>query len=311
MLAFTNALFLLLVIVIGRSAQRHPPRELRQVAPDGMVLVEGGVFQMGNPQDHYVYREQQPVHEVKLKSYYLGKYEVTNAEYIAFLEASAGELRVDHQDRASPLSAGLRRKEDVLVDVTIHPHPDSTLADCGIRVQEVPGGKLRFALVPGRERHPVTYVTWFGAEAYCRWKHKRGRLPTEAEWEYAARGGKTGQEDDYRYAGSDSLDPVGWYWNNAGFAPHPVGEKKPNQLGIYDLSGNLWEWVQDHWHENYDGAPTDGRAWIDRNARKDDNRVMRGGAWLYHEDQARAANRWSDVPDDRHAYKGFRCACPE
>jgi formylglycine-generating enzyme required for sulfatase activity len=110
----------------------------------------------------------------------------------------------------------------------------------------------------------VTYATWFGAGGLLPLEAQRGRLPTEAEWEYAARGGKTGQDDDYRYAGSDSLDAVGWYWDNAGFAPHPVGGKKPNQLGIYDLSGNLWEWVQDHWHENYDGAPTDGRAWIDR-----------------------------------------------
>jgi formylglycine-generating enzyme required for sulfatase activity len=303
MIEFTRVLFLLLM-TFGESAHRQPPGQVRRAAPDGMVRVEGGVFQMGNPQDHYLYRQQQPVHAVRLKNYYLGKYEVTNEEYIAFLKASAGELRVDRDDRASHLGVGLRRKADVLVDVTLNPY--ATLEHCGIRAQEVAGGTLRFVLVPGLEKHPVTYVTW-----YCRWKHKRGRLPTEAEWEYAARGGKAWQEDDYRYAGSDSLDAVGWYWDNAGFVPHRVGAKKPTHLGIYDLSGNLWEWVQDHWHDNYDGAPTDGRAWIDPDARKDNNRVLRGGAWLYHEDQARAANRWSDVPDDRHAYKGFRCACPE
>ncbi len=308
---FTRVLFLLMLIVLSGNGKQQPAGNPGNAAPEEMVRVEGGVFEMGNPQDHALYRQQQPVHAVKLNNYYLGKYEVTNEEYVAFLKASAGELRVDRDDRASHLGVGLRRKADVLVDVTLNPYPDSTLDHCGIRAQQAPDGTLRFVLVPGLEKHPVTYVTWYGAGAYCRWKHQRGRLPTEAEWEYAARGGKTGQQDGYRYAGSDSLDAVGWHWDNAGFVLHPVGTKKPNQLGIHDLSGNLWEWVQDHWHDTYDGAPTDGRAWIDPDARKDHNRVLRGGAWLYHEDQARAANRWSDVPDDRHAYKGFRCACAE
>ncbi len=77
------------------------------------------------------------------------------------------------------------------------------------------------------------------------------------------------------------------------------------------MSGNVWEWVQDHWHDTYRGAPGDNRAWIDKGVAKDENRVLRGGAWLYHQDQASATNRWSDVPDDRHAYKGFRCVCQE
>ncbi|MEL7249519.1 MAG: SUMF1/EgtB/PvdO family nonheme iron enzyme [Bacteroidota bacterium] len=80
------------------------------------------------------------------------------------------------------------------------------------------------------------------------------------QWEYAARGGKHWQDFDFKYAGSNTLDSVGWYWSNAKFKPHTVGTKHSNKLGIYDMSGNLWEWIEDHRHENYDNAPTDGSA---------------------------------------------------
>ena len=88
-----------------------------------------------------------------------------------------------------------------------------------------------------------------------------------------------------------------------------MAQKHPNTLGLFDMSGNLWEWVLDHWHENYNDAPSNGEAWIEKKSKKDMNRVLRGGSWLYHKSAAKVTYRWSDVPDDRHKYKGFKCIC--
>lgn len=124
---------------------------------------------------------------------------------------------------------------------------------------------------------PVEQVSWDEANEFIRrlnaLTQKRYRLPTEAEWEYAARSG--GREETY--AGGENLDELGWYSKNSGSKTHPVGQKNPNGLGLHDMSGNVWEWVADDWHGGYQGAPTDGKAWVDdpRVAK----RVIRGGCW--------------------------------
>ncbi|CAN0540671.1 unnamed protein product, partial [Scytosiphon promiscuus] len=104
----------------------------------------------------------------------------------------------------------------------------------------------------GFENHPVISVTWYGAIEYTKWLSEQTkqsyRLPTEAEWEYAARGGK--ESKDYMYAGSNSIDKVGWYSSNSNDETHPVGQKIGNELGIYDMSGNVWEWCND-WYGEY------------------------------------------------------------
>jgi len=101
------------------------------------------------------------------------------------------------------------------------------------------------------------------------------RLPTEAEWEYASRAGTT---TDFSFGDdSDKLCKYAWYANNSKGKTHPVGQKEPNAWGIYDIYGNVWEWVEDDWHDNYDGAPDDGRAWVDDPRGAD--RVIRGGSW--------------------------------
>lgn len=273
---------------------------------DGMIFIEGGSFKMGNPQEHhYFFKKEKPVHQVQLKSFYIGKYEVTNEAYVEFLNANIEHFTFDSVDRADDSSLGIKFERDIYADVKWE--ADSTL-QLGIKILN-DQGSITFQVIEGYENLPVTYVSWYGARAYCEWKFDGGNLPSESQWEYAARNGIFWDRLNFKYAGGNHLDSLGWYWENAGFKIHKVGQKAPNALGIHDLSGNLWEWVADHWHDNYENAPTDGTPWINHGLEKDYNRVLRGGAWLYSMNEATTTNRWSDVPDDRHDYKGFRCVC--
>ena len=155
---------------------------------------------------------------------------------------------------------------------------------------------------------PVENVSWDDIQEFLsRLNAKTGRayrLPTEAEWEYAARGGS--QSRGYKYAGSNSVDEVAWYTSNSGSKTHPVGQKKANELGLYDMSGNVYEWCADDWHDNYSGAPSTGRAWID--SPRASYRVYRGGSWDTNAQFCRVSCRDSDTPSIRNNILGFRLA---
>ena len=151
------------------------------------------------------------------------------------------------------------------------------------------------------ENCPVIEVTGYGAKAYCEWKG--GRLPTEAEWEYAARGGN--KSKGYKYPGSNSIDDVAWYLGNSNGETHPVGTKQPNELGIFDLIGNVREWCNDWYDEDYyknspknnPQGPSSGR-----------DRVLRGGSWDFDDLYCRVADRDYYNPDYSPPYGGFRLA---
>jgi formylglycine-generating enzyme required for sulfatase activity len=132
-------------------------------------------------------------------------------------------------------------------------------------------------------QNPVEQVSWNDAQAFCKKLSqiigKTYRLPTEAEWEYACRAGTTTRF----YYGNDAneLGDYAWYFRNSQQRTHPVGQKKPNNWGLYDMIGNVWEWCADTWHDSYDGAPTDGSAWIEiSNKSYKDIVVRRGGSWV-------------------------------
>ncbi len=152
---------------------------------------------------------------------------------------------------------------------------------------------------------PVDDVSWDDAQEYLRaLSAKTGkpyRLPAEAEWEYACRAGKP----DHRYCGGDDLDTLAWYDKNSDNKTHPVALKKPNAFGLYDMSGNVWEWAQDCWNANYQGAPTDGGVWSAGDCAR---RVVRGGSWISNTEYSRAANRNVDSPAFRVNSLGFRPA---
>ena len=128
-------------------------------------------------------------------------------------------------------------------------------------------------------------------------------MPSEAEWEYAARGGI--KSKGYKYAGSNNIDEVAEYEGNNDKSTKPVGGKKANELGIYDMSGNVWEWCQDKWHDSYKNALSDGSAWESGNSSK---RAHRGGSWYYYADGCRVAFRYGNAPDNRNSALGFRLA---
>ena len=125
----------------------------------------------------------------------------------------------------------------------------------------------------GEDDLPAASVTWFDARDFC--EHFGYRLPTEAEWEYAAR---AGTRTRYLFGDDESkLGEYAWYSGNSGGRLHPVGTRQPNPWGLHDMHGNVWEWVQDCWHENYNGAPADGSAW---ETDKCQQWVLRGGFLL-------------------------------
>lgn len=163
------------------------------------------------------------------------------------------------------------------------------------------------------ERRPVENVSWQDAQEFlARLSQQTGRafrLPTEAEWEYAARGGKHSQ--GYIYAGSDRLKQVGWYNENSGSETHAVGLLYDNELGLYDMSGNVWEWCQDwfskeYYAECYQQGTVDDPHGTDTGSR----RVLRGGGWFGSPVHCRCVFRSYGQPEDRNRFIGLRLALP-
>ncbi|MBK7476684.1 MAG: formylglycine-generating enzyme family protein [Haliscomenobacter sp.] len=138
---------------------------------------------------------------------------------------------------------------------------------------------------------PVVQVSWIDVQTFLKKLNTRTgktyRLPSEAEWQYAARGGHRSQ--GFTYSGGNKLNEVGWYDENSHAETKPVGLKQPNELGLYDMSGNVWEWCADVWHDNYEGAPDDGSAWT--TGGDQDLRVVRGGSWFFDDCYCRVSSR--------------------
>ena len=155
------------------------------------------------------------------------------------------------------------------------------------------------------DNRPVEYVSWNDAQDFIKKLNTKEstdkyRLPSEAEWEYAARAGSTTR---YSFGDIESrLGEYGWYEGNSGDKTHLVGQKKPNPWGLYDMHGNVWEWTQDLYNGDYKVAPADGSAWESGGS----SRIFRGGSWLYYARDCRSANRNYYIPDFRNYDLGFR-----
>ena len=251
------------------------------------VFVAGGTFVMGK--DGIGDREKPP-HLVRVSSFYMGRTEVTQAQWKEVMGNHPSEFQGD----------------DLPVESV-------TWFEC---VEFCNKLSVKDGLKPVYNKIEVKDA---GNKNECDWSANGYRLPTEAEWEYAARGGKMSK--GYIYAGSNNPDEVAWYKNNSGSKPHPVGQKKPNELGLYDMSGNVSEWCWDwHLHDGYKYCPT-----LQSNPRGPEtgtyDREKRGGGWFYralapqgakvaNPNDLRVANRGGAWPTDVKRHIGFRLVLP-
>lgn len=264
-----------------------------------MILVPGGIFTQGDTHDDEGYSDELPLHQVTLSPFSIGKYEITYSQFIQFLNSynvpsngtMFGESLIDLDDYDVPV--GYNNQSFYF-----------SHTDCFANVDCA-----------------VSEISWYGAVVFCNWLSEEEeltpcydtsdwscdfsangyRLPTEAEWEYAARGASN--EPDYIYAGSDDLESVGWYNSNSGNVIHNGGGKDANGLGIYDMSGNVFEWCNDWWMD-YDSEDQ-----IDPvGASMGTKRVFRGGSWLDSSYRCRLAKRWREFPVFSNKYIGFRIA---
>ena len=244
----------------SQSTPQPSPQPVSQITPqqaelnkliNNMVYVSGGTFTMGatSEQGSDAWDDEKPTHSVTLSSFYLCKYEVTQALWRAVMGNNPSKFK---------------------------------------------GNNL-----------PVEQVSWNDCQTFISRLNnltgKNFRLPTEAEWEYAARGGNRSR--GYKYSGSNALSDVAWYDDNSGGKTHPVGSKSSNELGLYDMSGNVWEWCSD-WKGTYSSTaqtnptgPSSGSG-----------RVCRGGSWSYDAWFCRSSFRFDYAPDDRLNYLGLRLA---
>ena len=247
-------------------------------ASEGLVFIKGGCFQMGDTFGVGA-SDEKPVHKVCVDDYSIGKHEVTVGEFREFVNDSGYQTEAEQGDGCYYYTGSKweQRKD---------------------KNWKTPGFNQG-------EKNPVACVSWNDANKYIEWKSKKSggnfRLPTEVEWEYAARSG--GREE--KYSGGNDLASVGWYTDNSGSKTHPVGQKQANGLGIYDMTGNVWEWVNDWFDkayyqkssENNPEGPSSGKS-----------HVLRGGSWGSGTLTTRASNRNHSKPSVRYNSFGFRLA---
>lgn len=159
----------------------------------------------------------------------------------------------------------------------------------------------------GRENRPVINVSWQDAQAYCDWLNEQTgqsyRLPSEAEWEYACRAGT-----QTPFHTGETINPDQANFNSEYEKTLPVGSFAPNTFGLYDMHGNVWEWTQDCWHENYHNAPDDGSAWLEKDGGRCNRRVIRGGSWIDGPQVVRSAIRFRGITVAAFNIQGFRIA---
>jgi formylglycine-generating enzyme required for sulfatase activity len=256
------------------------PEKQEKLNKYNLIYVKGGIYQMGSEDGE---SDESPIHSVKLSSFYIGKYEITVNEFIEFMNAANVE------------DYGSLDGRDII---------DIDDIDCPV-IYEEESFKFKRTKFVETETCPIVGITWHGATAYCEWLSRktgdRYRLPTEAEWQFAARGGV--ESEYFIFSGSDTLNRVGWYADNSEPKVHPVGEKRPNELGIYDMSGNAWEWCLDWYKKDY----YQQMEFVNpKGPERGFRRVIQGGSVLNSSNRCRSTARYNYPPNNASISNGFR-----
>ncbi|MCO6175551.1 formylglycine-generating enzyme family protein [Flavobacterium sp. NRK F10] len=239
-----------------------------------MVTVKGGTFMMGTKENPYIETDEQLAHEVTVKDFEIGKYEVTIYEWSLYVRDNKLKFpKIDYLSKNAPI------REISWIDAINY---------CNW-LSKKNGFK------PAYKRVNNQYVCDFSSNGY--------RLPTEAEWEFAAKGGN--ETKNFKYSGSNKADIVSWYKNNSNNKIHQVGTKLANELGIYDMSGNVWEWCWDWYNKDF-YLTESGNNPI--GPERGTERCLRGGSWDSRLYSLRCANRLKDKPFLSSEFYGFRLA---
>lgn len=307
-------------------------------AADGMRFIPGGTFMMGGDNSQ-ASADEYPKHEVKVDPFWMDETEVTNAQFQKFVKATGyittAEQKPDWEELKKTLPPGTPKPPDSVlvaaslvfrqtngpVDLNNYNEWWSWMPGADWKHPEGPGSSIK-----GRENFPVVHVSWYDAMAYCKWAGKR--LPTEAEWEFAARGGL--QNNIYPW-GNEHVNagrPKTNSWegkfpyyneNKDGFARvAPVRSFAPNGYGLYDMAGNVWEWCSDWYEANYyktvanttNSNPKGPAKSFDPDDPYTPKRSLRGGSFLCNDGYCsgyRVARRMKSSPDSGFEHTGFRC----
>ncbi len=327
-----------------KTPARFAPADISPVASGrdstvaGMVLIPGGEFDMGGDNDQAA-PDEYPKHKVRISPFYLDVTEVTNAQFRKFVEATGyvttAEKKPDWDELKKTLPPGTPKPPDSLlvaaslvfrqsnrpVDLNDYSQWWSWVKGADWKHPEGPGSSIE-----GKDNYPVVQVSWYDAQAYCKWAGKR--LPTEAEWEFAARGGLVNNIYPWGNEHINEGTPKANSWEGKfsylntrkdGFLKlAPVRSFRPNGYGLYDMAGNVWEWCSDLYNSNY-YKQLEGKLIVNPQGPEESydsqepytlKRSLRGGSFLCNDGYCsgyRAARRMKSSPDTGLEHTGFRC----
>jgi formylglycine-generating enzyme required for sulfatase activity len=299
-------------LTVSRSASSERPR-VSSGSTDNMVKLDGGLFLMGTDTQEGFQRDGEgPVREVTLDPFYIDAYPVTNSRFAEFVKATGYQTESERLGWSFVFQGHISKERyDELVEATV---PGASwwckVSNADWKRPEGPDSNIE-----NRPNQPVVHISWNDALEYCRWAGKR--LPSEAEWEYAARGGL----EQKLYPWGDELTPDGRHLCNIwqgefpvsdlaedGYsAPAPVDAFPPNGYGLYTVTGNAWEWCHDWFHPTYHVSATRTNP---VGPVEGSTKVMKGGSYLCHKsycNRYRVAARTSNTPDSATTNISFRC----